>query len=122
VSLRLDNGFVRETIRGTLSGPGGNRLFGSGAGEFGDQFGGGRLVTEAPSGPTYYHVGLRAADFKYPVTVRPFSGETYRSDHGVLNVDVGQGADPEQPRTMAAGSRVMKGEYTVTAPEYMRGT
>jgi hypothetical protein len=117
VLLRLDDGFVRENVRGTLSGPGGNRVLGSGAGGFGDQVGGGRLVTEVPSGPTYYDVRLRAVDFKYPVTVRPFSGQTHQSDEGVLGIGVGTGADPEQPRTMAAGSQLMKGEYVVTAPE-----
>ena len=49
VLLELDEGFVRENTRGTLSGPGGNRVFGSGAGGFGDQVGGGSLVTEVPS-------------------------------------------------------------------------
>ncbi len=57
------------------------------------------------------------ADFKYPVTVRWNSGTTDRSEQGVMNVDVGSGTDPEQPRTMASGSRVMKGEYVVAAPE-----
>ncbi len=117
VLLELDEGFVREDIRGELSGPGGNRIFGSGAGEFGNQVGGGRLVTEMPLGPTYYDVGLRAVDFTYRVTVRPYSGETVQSDQGVQNIEVGRQSDPEQPRTMAAGSRVMKGQYTVTAPE-----
>jgi hypothetical protein len=117
VPLKLDEGTVREHVRGTLSGPGGNRVAGSGTGGFGDQFGGGHLVTEAPSGPTYYDVGVVAGDFKYPVTVRCNRGETEQTNHGVMNVGVGTGSDPEQPRTMAAGSRAMKGEYTFTAPE-----
>lgn len=34
-----------------------------------------------------------------------------------MNIEVGTGEDPEQPRTMPRNSRIMKGEYTVTTPE-----
>jgi hypothetical protein len=117
VLLRLDEGSVRERTRGTLSGIGGNRVAGSGAGGIGDRVGGGDMVTEVPAGRTYYQIGLVGADFKYPVTVRWNSGPTERSDHAVMNVDVGSSSDPEQPRAMAPGSRVMKGEYVVAVPE-----
>jgi hypothetical protein len=117
VALTLDDGSVRERTRGTLSGPGGNRSAGSGAGEIGDQVGEGELITEVPSGRAYYQVTLVGADFKYPVTVRWNSGARDRSEQAVMNIDVGTGADPEQPRRMASDSRVMKGEYVVTAPE-----
>jgi hypothetical protein len=117
VALVLDEGAVREHVRGTLSGPGGNRVMGSGAGRFGDQTGGGTLTTEEPSGPTYYEVGLRATEFTYRVTVRWNRGPTEQSDSHVLNIEVGKGDDPGRPRRMDRGSRVMKEEYTVTTPE-----
>jgi hypothetical protein len=75
------------------------------------------MVTEVPAGRTYYQIGLVGADFKYPVTVRWNSGTTERSDQAVMNIDVGSGSDPEQPRAMAPGRRVMNGEYVVAAPE-----
>lgn len=99
---------------GTRREPG--RGLGSGRG-FGDQFGGGQLITEAPSGPTYYDVGLFAGNFRYRVTVRWNSGSTTQSDEGVMNIEVGTCEDPEQPRTMPRNSRIMKGEYTVAMPQ-----
>ena len=71
VDLQTDDATVRERLRGTLSGPGGNRVAGSGTGHIGARPGDGRLVLAEPPGPTYYQFGVGTDRYQYP---RPLAG------------------------------------------------
>ena len=114
VDLQTDDATVRERLRGTLSGPGGNRVAGSGTGHIGAGTGGGRLVLAEPSGPTYYQFDVGTDRYRYPETVRWFSGNIDHRERGPAPIYVGTDPDPEEPRTLGVPGRSMKGEYTRT--------
>lgn len=112
VTLQTDDATVRERLRATLSGPGGNRVAGSGTGHIGDG-GGGRLLLAEPPGPTYYEFGVGTSKYTYPSTTSWSNGDRYRREEGPAPIYVGKESDPEQPRVDPSG-RLMKGEYTRT--------
>ncbi len=111
VDLQTDDATVRERLRGTLSGPGGNRVVGSGTGHIGARTGEGRLVLAEPPGPTYYQFDVGTDWYKYPTTTSWFSGSIDHNEQGPAPIYVGTDPDPEEPRIDASG-RMMKGEYT----------
>jgi hypothetical protein len=113
VDLQTDDATVRERLRGTLSGPGGNRIAGSGTGHVGAGAGGGRLVLAEPPGPTYYEFHVGTSQYEYPTTTSWFSGDRDRREQGPLPIYVGKDPDPEEPRVDPSG-QLMKGEYTRT--------
>jgi hypothetical protein len=113
VDLQTDDATVRERLRATLSGPGGNRVAGSGTGHIGAGTGGGHLVLAESSGPTYYQFDVGTDRYQYPVTVRWVYGDIQHLERGPAPIYVGKDPDPEEPRIDASG-RMMKGEYTRT--------
>lgn len=113
VNLQIDDATVRERLRATLSGPGGNRVAGSGTGHVGAGAGGGLLFRVEPPGPTYYQFSVGTSKYRYPSTTSWFSGERVRNEEGPQPVSVGRDSDPEEFRVDPSG-RLMKGEYTRT--------
>ena len=113
VDLQRDDATVRERLRGTLSGSGGNRVAGSGTGHIGARPGEGRLFLAEPPGPTYYQFGVGTDRYQYPVTLRWVYGDIQHRERGPAPIYVGTDPDPEEPRIDASG-RMMKGEYTRT--------